>query len=323
MSTPRVPDDGRNERQRQREAEINQDRPFDDGQRDRLKNEKNRPPSDAERRDKAEGDEQRELLEKKPFDFIERTKPEDKLDERGGQQTRDNVNPAIPSVTREEVGPPHQRVLNPGGIVDPKRLGMEGQAGVAPPQPENQPEQWPSLGLDHTKDGADQVQEAENRQRQAREGSGGLGETDRLVSINEPPGSRVYEGENGPNQIPDDPKHDLPPLALSDIDPDSAVIGMTDFTLTVTGSGFTPNSVIVFDDEEMPTVFVNQTQLTTNPPSPAEPAVVDVEVHRGEEMSDVLTFEFTAEAPVSRGKREQERKPKKAEPASKRKKGKK
>ena len=195
---------------------------------------------------------------------------------------------------------------------------MESQAGVAPPEPANKVEQWPSLGLDHTKDAGDQVQEAENRQRQAREGSGGLGEKDRLPSINEPPGSRVYTGEDGPNQIPDDPKHELPPLVLSDIDPDSVAIGMTDFTLTVTGSGFTPNSVIVFDDEEMPTVFVNQTQLTTNPPSPAEPAVVDVEVTRGEEMSDVLSFEFTAVARDSKTKREQQRKPKKAEPASKR-----
>jgi hypothetical protein len=307
MSTPRTPDDGRNERQRQREAEINQDRPFDDGR----KRDQERP--------KAEGDERRELLEDKPFDFIERTRPEDRLDPAGGQQTRDNVTPVIPSVTPEEIGPAHARIPNPGGIVDPKRLGMESQAGVAPPEPEAKVEQWPSLGLDHTRDPADQVQEAENRQRQAREGSGGLGEKDRLPSINEPPGSRVYTGEDGPNQIPDDPKHELPPLTLSDIDPDTAVLGsMIDFTLTVTGSGFTPNSVIVFDDEEMPTVFVSQTQLTTNPPSPAEPGTVDVEVHRGEEMSDVLSFEFTAEPPVSRGKREQQRKPKKAEPASKR-----
>ena len=296
--TAAEPGDGRNERQRQR---------HDEESRERLP--------------KAEGDEQRELLEKKPFDFIERTKPEDRVPDTGnnpGQQTRDNVNPNIPSVSPEEVGPATARVKDPGGIVDPKRLGMESQAGVAPPEPENKVEQWPSLGLDHTKDAGDQVQEAENRQRQAREGSGGLGEKDRLPSINEPPGSRVYTGEDGPNQIPDDPKHELPPLVLSDIDPDSVAIGMTDFTLTVTGSGFTPNSVIVFDDEEMPTVFVNQTQLTTNPPSPAEPAVVDVEVTRGEEMSDVLSFEFTAVARDSKTKREQQRKPKKAEPASKR-----
>jgi len=293
------PGDGRNERQRQRYDEEQQ----------------------RERLPKAEGDEQRELLEKKPFDFIERTKPEDRMPDTGnnpGQQTRDNVNPNIPSVSPEEVGPATARVKDPGGIVDPKRLGMESQAGVAPPEPENKVEQWPSLGLDHTKDGADQIPEAENRQRQAREGSGGLGEPGRLVSINEPPGSRVYTGEDGPNQIPDDPKHELPPLVLSDIDPDTAVVGSGSVALTVTGTGFTPNCVVVFDDAEVPTVFVSQTSLTADCPVSATAELVDVEVTRGEEMSDVLSFEFTAVARDSKTKREQQRKPKKAEPASKR-----
>jgi hypothetical protein len=314
MSTPRTPDDGRNERQRQREAEIQRERPFDDGR---------KPDQDDQHEllPKAEGDERRELLEKKPFDFIERTKPEDRMPDTGnnpGQQTRDNVNPNIPSVTREDIGPPTKRVLNPGGIVDPKRLGMEGQAGVTPPEPENKPEQWPSLGLDHTKDPEDQKQEAENRQRQAREGAGGLGETDRLVSINEPPGSRVYTGEDGPNQIPDDPKHELPPLVLSDIDPDTAVVSSGPVALTVTGTGFTPNCVVVFDDAEVPTVFVSQTSLTADCPASDVAELVDVEVTRGDDMSDVLSFEFTAVARDSKTKREQQRKPKKAEPASKR-----
>jgi hypothetical protein len=292
------PGDGRNERQRAKHDEEQQ----------------------RERLPKAEGDERRELLEDKPFDFIERTKPEDRLDDTShhGQQTRDNVNPNIPSVSPEEIGPSTKRVLNPGGIVDPKRLGMEGQAGVAPPEPEHKPEQWPSLGLDHTKNPEDQKQEAENRQRQAKEGAGGLGETDRLVSINEPPGSRVYTGEDGPNQIPDDPKHELPPLVLSDIDPDTAVVGSGSVALTVTGTGFTPNCVVVFDDTEVPTVFVSQTSLTADCPASDVAELVDVEVMRGDDMSDVLSFEFTAVARDSKTKREQQRKPKKAEPASKR-----
>jgi hypothetical protein len=326
MSTPRTPDDGRNERQRQQAAEESarqKQREFDDGTHPAARGGVTSGPA---RRvlPKAEGDERRELLEEKPFDFIERTRPEDRLDPAGGQQTRDNVNPNIPSVTREEIGPATKRVPNPGGIVDPKRLGMESQAGVAPPEPENKVEQWPSLGLDHTKDAEDQKEEAENRQRQAREGSGGLGETDRLVSINEPPGSRVYTGEDGPNQIPDDPKHELPPLVLSDIDPDAAVVGSGSVALTVTGTGFTPNCVVVFDDAEVPTVFVSQTSLTADCPVSDVAEIVDVEVTRGEDMSDVLTFEFTAVARDSKTKREQQRKPKKTEPASKRtKKGKK
>jgi hypothetical protein len=326
MRTPRTPDDGRNERQRQQAAEESarqKQREFDDGTHPAARGGVTSGPARREL-PKAEGDERRELLEEKPFDFIERTRPEDRLDPAGGQQTRDNVNPNIPSVTREEIGPATKRVPNPGGIVDPKRLGMESQAGVAPPEPENKVEQWPSLGLDHTKDAEDQKEEAENRQRQAREGSGGLGETDRLVSINEPPGSRVYTGEDGPNQIPDDPKHELPPLVLSDIDPDAAVVGSGSVALTVTGTGFTPNCVVVFDDAEVPTVFVSQTSLTADCPVSDVAEIVDVEVTRGEDMSDVLTFEFTAVARDSKTKREQQRKPKKTEPASKRtKKGKK
>ena len=266
--------------------------------------------------DRGDDDERRVIREedRRQHDFIERTRPEDRLDqsERPGQLTRDNVNPNIPSAPRGERGKPDEH----GGIVDPHTLGMDqGQQGEQPPEGP-QVEQWPSLGLDHTKDGMDDVQAAENRQRQAEQGSGGLG-LPREGSINEPPGSNVLPGEGGPNQIPDDPKHELPPLVLTDIDPDSAQIGMTDFTLTVTGSGFTPNTVVVFDDEELPTVFVNQTTLTTNPPLPAEAATVDVEVHRGEEMSDVLTFEIVAPA-GRRSSEKAERKPKKNEPRHKR-----
>jgi hypothetical protein len=72
------------------------------------------------------------------------------------------------------------------------------------------------------------------------------------------------------------------------------VVGTGTITLTVTGSGFTPNSVVVFDDADTPTTFVSQTQLTADVPVSDVAAVVDVEVHRGDDMSDVLTFEFTA-----------------------------
>jgi hypothetical protein len=131
----------------------------------------------------------------------------------------------------------------------------------------------------------------------------------RLVSPNEPWGSDTGGGDT----TPPPPE----PLVLTDIDPDSTQIGMMDFTLTVTGSGFTPNTVIVFDDEELPTVFVSPTRLTANPPSSAEAATVDVEVQRGEEMSEVLTFEFIAPA-GRRSSEKAERKPKKNEPTHKR-----
>ena len=69
-------------------------------------------------------EEKARLLTEKPFDYIERTKAEDPSGHLG-QQTRDNVNPAIPSGTP---GDP------PGPIVDPKSLGME-QGGIAPTNP--------------------------------------------------------------------------------------------------------------------------------------------------------------------------------------------
>jgi len=277
MNTPRTPDDGRNERQRAKhEEEIAKERPRDDGDR-------------------------RKLLEEKPFDFIERTRPEDRLDERGGQQTRDNVNPNIPSVSPDKLGPPHARIPNPGGIVDPKSLGMESQAGVAPPVLPNQPEQWPKRD------------EATGVAAQAAPKAGEINATDlavRVPSINEPFGSNVATGEGGPVE--------LPPLVLTDIDPDSIQVGSApDFVLTVTGTGFGPNCVVMVDDDDVPTTLVNTTTLTAVVPVAAAAAVVDVEVARDEDLSDVLTFEFVAPA-GTRSSQKAERKPKKAEPRSKR-----
>jgi hypothetical protein len=284
MSTPRTPDDGRNERQRQQAAEESarqKQREFDDGTHPAARGGVTSGPARREL-PKAEGDERRELLEEKPFDFIERTRPEDRLDPAGGQQTRDNVNPNIPSVTPEEVGPPIARVKDPGGIVDPKRLGMESIAGVAPPAA------VPYTGENVTPDML----------------------AAHMPSINEPFGSNLTTGDAGPAE--------LPPLVLTDIDPDTLVVGSGSFPLTVTGSGFGPNCVVVFDDVDVPTIVVSPTELTADCPVSATADIVDVEVSRGEEMSDVLSFEFTAVARMSSAKREQQRKPKKAEPPSKR-----
>lgn len=103
---------------------------------------------------------QQKVIAEKKFDFIEKSKPEDRIDgdvdgERAsrGQMTRDNVNPAIPSAKPGE-----------GGIVDPKSLGMESQAGVAPPK------------------------RIEDAKAAPKEGEEVLGSP---ASINEPPGSDV------------------------------------------------------------------------------------------------------------------------------------
>ena len=105
---------------------------------------------------------------------------------------------------------------------------------------------------------------------------------------------------------------------LSDISPDAMVVGAGTFPLTVTGSGFTPESVVVFDDAEVPTSFVSPTELHADCPVADAAGVVDVEVHRGDDMSDVLMFEFTAVMREGREKRTPERKPKKETPRHKR-----
>ena len=112
-------------------------------------------------------------------------------------------------------------------------------------------------------------------------------------------------------------------LELTALDPDHIAISERRLFLTVTGEGFTRDCTIVFDDEEMPTAYVNKTTLTCSPPMAEAADTVDVEVHRGEDMSDVLTFEFISVTGSTRSKTP-ERKPKKAEPVHKRaKKGKK
>jgi len=311
-TAPRTPDDGRNERQRQQqEQDTRAKRVPDDGRtrRQQIAAEQQEP-----------GFFERMEEERQRPDFLERTRPDDPSDH-FGQLTRDNVNPDIPSVAREETGPPGQRIPNPGGIVDPNTLGMDqSQRGVPPPPATNQPEQWPSLGLDHTKDANDQVQEAENRQRQLRQSGAAPGQQhteaqeqaleQRLTSINEPPGSNITTGDAGPAE--------LPPLVLSDISPDAMVVGSGTFPLTVTGSGFTPESVVVFDDAEVPTSFVSPTELHADCPVADAAGVVDVEVHRGEDLSDVLVFEFTAVMREGREKKAPERKPKKDMPRHKR-----
>jgi len=164
------------------------------------------------------------------------------------------------------------------------------------------------------------VQEAENRQRQLRQSGAAPGQQhteaqeqaleQRLHSINEPPGSNITTGDAGPAE--------LPPLVLSDISPDAMVVGSGTFPLTVTGEGFTPESVVVFDDAEVPTSFVSPTELHADCPVADAAGVVDVEVHRGEDLSDVLVFEFTAVMREGREKKAPERKPKKDTPRHKR-----
>lgn len=279
---PRTPDDGRNERQRQQqEQDTRAKREPDDGRTRRQQiAEEQQDPAFLERMEE----------ERKRPDFLERTRPDDPSDH-FGQLTRDNVNPDIPSA---EPGK--------GDIVDPNMLGMDqSQRGTPPPAMTGQPEQWPKH---------DQAQQQQAAPEQQHTDEQDLAMRNHLPSINEPPGSNIATGDAGPAE--------LPPLVLSDISPDSMVVGSGTFPLTVTGEGFIPDCVVVFDDAEVPTSFVSPTEIHADCPVADVAGVVDVEVHRGDDMSDVLSFEFTAVVREGREKRTPERKPKKETPRHKR-----
>ena len=121
------------------------------------------------------------------------------------------------------------------------------------------------------------------------------------ASINEPSGSTI-----GSEKAP----------VLSSLEPESVTIGPTQaetFTLTVTGSGFDQDCVIVFDDEDLDTEYVSPTQLTAEAPTSTEAKEVDVEVVNGEELSESITFSFEEQAPAGRQtqKKPPQRKPSK------------
>jgi hypothetical protein len=195
MNTPRTHDDGRNEKQRAQAAREQEA----EHERSRQRDQRETDPKERER-----------LLDEKPFDFIERTRPEDPTGDRR-QLTRDNVNPAIPSVEPEAVGLPIARVKDPGGIVDPKSLGMESQAGAQPPKLVNQPEQWPKT--DEATGAAKQPERSAQPDQQYTEAQVAA----HMHSPNEPVGSTIG-GEGGGES-------ERPPLSLKTIDPDSIEVG--------------------------------------------------------------------------------------------------
>ena len=316
---PRTHDDGRNDKQRAqqaREQEMEHERSQQRDQRtqevdeERSRSRKMTPggtdrPDGAQLREDAtprqriayEKDEpgfvERMAEEKQRPDFIERTLPEDPSDH-FGQLTRDNVNPDIPSSKTRE-----------GGIADPNTLKMDqSQQGEQPPQAENQPEQWPQHQKVPSVSEYDKGEEGQQPKGKTapREGEAPPIEPLRTASINEPPGSNVLPGDGaGPNQLPGDgtalpPGTELPELTLTDIDPDRIPVqpeAITETSLTVTGIGL--HQCVrgaVRRRGSADHVVSTQTQLKANVPiAPAEGAY-DVEVQRGEDLSDVLVFEI-------------------------------
>jgi hypothetical protein len=91
----------------------------------------------------------------------------------------------------------------------------------------------------------------------------------------------------------------IPPTpVVESLNPNTAVIGVPSFDLHVVGSGFTRDSVIVFNGHDEPTTIVSPTELTTGINmavwlGPSEP--LPVLVKNGDVESNALTFTFTAE----------------------------
>jgi len=104
-----------------------------------------------------------------------------------------------------------------------------------------------------------------------------------------------------PHGEPDRPdRPELPPPSgeapvINSLDPNTAVVGGPDLTMTVNGSGFTPQSVIVWNGGDEPTTFVSNTQVSTivKPSTASGPWSIPISVRNGDKMSNSLSFQFT------------------------------
>lgn len=105
--------------------------------------------------------------------------------------------------------------------------------------------------------------------------------------------SAVVNAVRGAAVNPDTPP--APPV-LSTLTPATAALGSADFTLHVTGTGFTPGCTIVFAGQDEPTTFVSATEVTTgvNMSMWHGPDALPVKVRSlAGKDSNVLTFTFT------------------------------
>jgi len=100
-----------------------------------------------------------------------------------------------------------------------------------------------------------------------------------------------------------DPPH-VTFVTLESISPTEAEVGGADITLIATGSGFTEDSVILFNNGEEPTEFIDSSQVSTvvKPSLASGPVSVPVQVREGSTTTPAQTFTFT-EAPIARGRR--------------------
>lgn len=100
----------------------------------------------------------------------------------------------------------------------------------------------------------------------------------------------------GDDGWPVDPDAGEAPV-LTALEPATAAITAPEFPGHVRGTGFTAESVIVWNGADEPTTFVDATDLWTTvvPSAVSAPTVLDVAVRNGSQTSNVLQFTWTAE----------------------------
>jgi IPT/TIG domain len=101
------------------------------------------------------------------------------------------------------------------------------------------------------------------------------------------------------NVEPGDPAAGPVAPVLASLTPTTAQIGDPDFTLHVTGTGFTAASVIVFNGFDEPTTLVSDTEITTGVNMSvwlAPTAPLPVVVRTDGAVSNALSFTFTEAA---------------------------
>lgn len=112
-----------------------------------------------------------------------------------------------------------------------------------------------------------------------------------LMSINEPHGSEVIP--------PVDPDEGGEAPAITALEPASCAIGGPDFTMYVSGTGFTPESIIHFAGYDEPTAYndIDGSLSTGIKPSLWQaPDTVQVSIKNGAQVSEEVDFTFTEAA---------------------------
>jgi hypothetical protein len=101
---------------------------------------------------------------------------------------------------------------------------------------------------------------------------------------------KLDDGNGGEPEPPEEP------ASLTSLSPNTAVAGdADDITMIVNGSGFSADSVIVFNGHDEPTTLISPTKVSTGvkPSLFVVPAECPVIVRNGDMDSNALTFSFT------------------------------